>query len=147
MKTLKTFLGAALAIAFPVLGFSAPAMAAGSYGGAGSTVSLYSYNFYSTSYLPSPPSSVPTSSMITGVNYNMSWTSTGYVRGYLDAVLCSSSTNCTSVSTYGGSTSFFNGLPASTPLYFRVAWKDAFMTGSISGGPVKVSTSATISYS
>ena len=146
MKAPKILSIAMLAVGISVLGITTPAMAADGYGGSGSPFSLVTYNYYRTGFLPSPPSSVPASSTITAVNYNFDWTSSGYSRGSMSAIICSTSTNCTDASQFNNSTTFFDGLPATTSLYFRAAWKDPFMTGTISGGPIDITTSIVVSY-
>lgn len=144
MKALKILAGAALAVAAPAVAFSSPAQAAGTWGGAGTPVTLSTYNYLQTGYLPSAPAGA--SGTISSVSYNLNFTAPSYPRGALVGRLCSSSSNCTDVNVYGGTTSFFNGLPASTSLYFRVAWKDLQMSGSIKGG-VNVTDSVSVSYS
>lgn len=143
MKVPKVFLAAILATGVLMPSIAGPATAAASYGGAGTPLSISTYNFYRTGFLPIPPSSVPLTSTITGVSYKLDW----YSRGGLDAQLCSSSSNCTTVSPFSSSTTYFNGMSAGTALYFRVAWKDFLLSGSLPGGPVDVTTSLTVNYS
>lgn len=146
MKAPKVLSVALLAAGILILGSAAPAMAADSYGGAGTPISIYTYNYPRTGYLPSPPASVPASSTITAVSYNLNWSSFGYPTGNMNASLCSSSTNCTVASRYGGSTSFFNGLPATTGLYFEATWWHPYLQGTIAGGPIEVETSVSVNY-
>jgi hypothetical protein len=60
--------------------------------------------------------------------------------------MCTTLSNCTTISTSGGTTSAFNGLPATTSLQIRVRWSRAFGSGSIPGG-VKVMDNITVNYS
>lgn len=147
MKVLKVFLATMFATGILVPVSASPALAADSYGGSGTPFSISTYNSYRTGFLPSPPSSTPSTSTITGVNYNFDWNSRGYSRGSMDALLCSSPSNCTSINQYGSSTAFFNGMPADTSLYFRAAWSDFFLSGSLPGGPVSITTGITVNYS
>jgi len=131
---------ALLATLAVLLGGTGAAQAAGSWSGSSSTVNLYNYNFYQTGFTGGGYSSAPAGSTITGVSYDLNYMNSGFASGSLQGLLCSSSSNCVSISTgYGNVTSFFNGLPAnSTDVYFRVRWTHPYLTGSIKNGPIKV---------
>ncbi len=146
MKTFKMSLLALFAVVTAMIGLSGPALAADSWGGSGTPFSISTYNYTQTGFLPSAPSSVPAGSTITGVSYNFDWTSRSYVGGAMTIALCSSSTNCTAASRFSNSTSFFDGLPANTSLYFRASFSSGFKSGTISGGPLNVTTSVSVSY-
>ena len=127
------------------VGVASPASAASTYGGAGTAVNLTIYNSTQTSFLPTPPSSIPTSAKITSITYDLNYSAPNLPPGSLTAYLCSTLSNCTEIHRPGTSTSFFNGLPASTQLQIRVQWYSPFLSGTISGG-VAVTDSITVSY-
>ncbi len=107
---------------------------------------MANYNFYQTSFLPQPPSSVPSSSTITSISYSLDYTAPGFRPGVLDANLCSTTTDCTPINRFGGTTSYFNGRPATTSLQIRVRWSNVLLSGAIPGG-VTVTDSITVNYS
>jgi hypothetical protein len=127
------------------LAFATPAHAAGSWGGAGTPFTIGYYNTAFTGFLPSAPSSVPSTSTITNVTYSISYYAPQFPPGSFSAQLCSSSTHCTTVYTYSSSTSYFNGMPARTSLYFKASWVRVGGSGAIPGG-VSVTDSIGVSY-
>lgn len=59
MRVPKVFVAAILAMCVLMPGIASPAMAAASYGGAGTPFSISTYNFYRTGFLPAPFSMAP----------------------------------------------------------------------------------------
>lgn len=146
MKARSVILAILASLALAV-GAAGPAAAAGSYGGPGATVNITNYNVWRTSFLPAPPSSVPTTSVITSVDYTMNVTRPGFAPGFLEAEMCTTLTNCTPINQFGGSTSFFNGLPAdTTSLQIRVRWVHPTAANPIPGGVI-ISNGITVNYS
>jgi hypothetical protein len=130
-----------------LLGLSGPALAAGTWGGAGTPFSISSYNTVRTGYLPSPDSSVPSTSTITGISYNFDWTSSGFTSGNMSIQLCvSGGSNCITASRFQNTTSAFNGLPATTQFVFKAYFFKTGVSGTISGGPINVTDSISVGY-
>lgn len=150
MKSFKTLVITLLAAAAALVSTESAAWAAGTYGGAGSPVSLSYYNSTLTGFLPGPPGGISPASTITGVNYTLNWSSPGYQPGYMAATICSNTAGvilCTSASQFTNSTTAFNGkLVSTTQLYFKLTWSNATTSGLIINGPVKVTDSVTVNY-
>lgn len=146
MKSFKLIL-IALLTAILGLAMASPAFAAGSYGGAGTPFSIYTFDTYAHGYLPSPPASVPSTSTITGVSYALNYSMPGAAPGNMDASICASTGTCTNAYRFTNSTTVFNGLSAkSTTIYFIVRWTNGFSSGTISGGPISFTDSLTVNY-
>ncbi|MGH8961390.1 MAG: hypothetical protein ACRDWT_09305 [Jatrophihabitantaceae bacterium] len=135
--------------AIALFGFEAPAFAAGSYGGPGTPFQVSQWNYVYQGFAPTPPSSVPSSSTITGVTYSLNYSSPGAVPSGANLYICYNSLNtCYNAYRFTNSTSSFNGLPASTTsIFFAVRWYNGFSSGTISGGPISFTDSLTVSYS
>lgn len=142
-KTYRSILALAAALGL-TLGVVSPAAASGSYGGSGS-VSITTYNFWRTIFLPSPPSSVPQDTTVTSVSYTLHDTNPRFAPGFLETRICSTTTHCVDITRFGGTTSFFNGLPARTNLSIHTRYRHAWLTGLIDGS-VNVSASLTVHY-
>lgn len=145
MKLLKRAATVALIIAGSI-GLAGPANAASSHGGAGTSFTITTYNYFRTGYLPSPPSSVPSTSKVTSISYNLNYTASSYPAGSLDAYLCTTTTNCVQINRFGGTVTAFNGLAATTSFQIRAQWYSPTVTGTVPGG-VNVTDSITVSYS
>lgn len=151
MKVSRFVMTALFAMLLMVLGLAGPALAAGSYSGAGTSFQLTTYNSQRTGYLPSPPSTVPTTSTITALSYNIDWSSRSSSPGYMELQLCSTGTGakCVAANRFNNTTTFFNGMPATTSFVIKAAWRNAspYVSGTLAGGPITVTDSITVSYS
>ncbi len=101
-----------------------------------------------TSFGPSAPASVPATSTITGVSYDISYTRPGLAPGSLNSQICATGYGCVAANYPGGSTTTFNGIPATTWVYMKFTWlsNSPYLYGTIKGG-VDVTDTITVNYS